>query len=76
MDIKILGTGCKKCLLLEKNVRVAVEELGVDATIEKVTDVIDIMAYNVMSTPALVIDSKVVSTGLLLSTEQVKEYLK
>lgn len=75
MIIKVLGTGCKKCKDLEGNVKVAVQETGVDATVEKVEDIREIMKYKVMSTPALVIDEKVVSTGKLLSVKEVKNLI-
>ncbi|UYZ22716.1 thioredoxin family protein [Mesobacillus jeotgali] len=75
MNIKVLGTGCKKCQELEKNTRMAVEELQVDAVVEKVEDIKEIMKYKVMSTPALVIDEKVVSTGKLLTVKELKGML-
>lgn len=71
MNIKILGTGCKKCKKLEANTREAVQELGLDASVEKVEDIQGIMSYKVMSTPALVVDEKVVSAGKLLSSKEV-----
>ncbi|MDD3840640.1 MAG: thioredoxin family protein [Clostridia bacterium] len=58
MVIKVLGSGCMKCKKLEANVRKAVEELGIEASIEKVTDFKDIVAYGVMTTPALVVDEQ------------------
>lgn len=75
MIIKILGSGCANCRKLEENTRKAVEELGIDATIEKVTDFKDILAYGVMKTPALVVDEKVKVSGRVLTTEQIKKYL-
>jgi small redox-active disulfide protein 2 len=75
MNIKILGTGCKKCQELEKNTRMAVEELQLEAQVEKVEDIREIMKYKVMSTPALVIDEKVVSTGKLLTVNELKSAL-
>ncbi len=63
MHIKILGPGCRNCITLEKETRAAVDQLGIDATIEKVTAYPDIAAYGVMSTPGLVIDDKVVVSG-------------
>jgi small redox-active disulfide protein 2 len=76
MIIKILGTGCPKCKKLEKNARMAIKELGSDATIEKVTDLDKIMDYGVMITPALVIDEKVVASGKLLSASDIKALIK
>ncbi len=63
MDIKILGTGCAKCQKLEQFTREAVASLGLDATIDKVTDPGEIAAWGVMATPALVVDDRVVAVG-------------
>jgi small redox-active disulfide protein 2 len=71
MKIEILGTGCAKCVSLYEVVKKAVAQKGIFAQIEKVEDVMKIMGYNVMSTPALVIDGEVKSTGKLLSVEEV-----
>ncbi|MDA1476718.1 thioredoxin family protein [Bacillus changyiensis] len=67
MNIKILGTGCKNCQTLEQNVRKALAQSGKEAEIEKVTDIQEIMSYGVMSTPGIVIDGEVKSTGRVLS---------
>lgn len=75
MIVKILGTGCPKCKKLEENARVAINELGISATVEKVTELDKIMDYGVMMTPALVIDEKVVSSGKLLSASDIKALL-
>lgn len=75
MIIKVLGSGCANCKKLEENTRKAVEELGIDATIEKVTDFKKIMAYGVMKTPALVVDEKVKIMGRVASAEEIKKYL-
>lgn len=71
MIIKILGSGCKKCLTLAENARSAAAVAGKQAEIVKVTDFAEIAAYGVMSTPGLVIDEKVVSTGKVLSAEEI-----
>ncbi len=71
MKIEVLGTGCAKCVTLEKVVKEAVAKSGKFAQIEKVDDIVKIMSYGVMSTPGLVIDSKVVSTGKVLSVDEV-----
>jgi len=75
MIIKVLGTGCASCKKLEANVREAVEELGIEATIEKVEDFKDIMSYGVMKTPALVVDEEVKVMGRVPSAEDIKKYL-
>ncbi|ACJ33923.1 thioredoxin family protein [Anoxybacillus flavithermus] len=76
MTIKVLGTGCKKCRELEQNVKMALAQLQLDVQVEKVEDIEKIMSYGVMSTPALVINEKVVSTGKLLSVDEVLRLLK
>ena len=75
MHIKILGSGCKKCLTLGENTRVALEQKGLQADIEKITDFAQIAAYGVMSTPALVIDGKVVAVGKVLSSSEILSLL-
>ena len=63
MEVKVLGTGCPNCKRLEKVTRETLAEMGVEATVTKVTDMVDILAYNITATPGLVIDEKVVSYG-------------
>lgn len=75
MEIKILGTGCNKCKALEKVTRDVVAENGIDANVTKVEDIMDIMKYGVMTTPALVVDGKVVLKGHVPSKEEVKQIL-
>jgi small redox-active disulfide protein 2 len=75
MVIKILGTGCTNCKKLEENARKAVEELGLDASVEKVTEIKDIMKYGVMKTPALVVDEKVKIMGRVATSDEIKKYL-
>ena len=75
MNIKILGTGCPKCKTLEKITREVVEENGFEATITKVTDIVEIMKYGVMATPALVVDEKVEIKGRIPSYDEIKEVL-
>ena len=72
MIIKVLGTGCDKCKSLEDSINAAVKEAGVAAIVEKVEDDKEIEKYKVKSTPALVIDEKVVSAGKQLSAQEVK----
>jgi small redox-active disulfide protein 2 len=76
MKIQILGTGCPKCKLLEAHAREAVADLGIQADIEKVTDIDAIMEMGVMMTPALAIDGDVKSVGRVLTKEQVASYLR
>jgi len=76
MKIEILGTGCTKCKALEEATKQAVAMSGKFAQIEKVEDIMKIMEYGVMSTPGLVIDGKVVSTGKLLSVNEIIELIK
>lgn len=73
--VKVLGSGCAKCSALEEAVRAALAELGIDTTIEHVTDFAQIAAYGVMTTPALVVDGKVVSYGKVLKKEEAKALL-
>ncbi|MBP8849425.1 MAG: TM0996/MTH895 family glutaredoxin-like protein [Breznakibacter sp.] len=76
MEIQILGTGCAKCKTLEKLTRDAVAEVGADANISKVEDIVEIMKFNVMATPALVVNGKVEIKGRVPSNDEIKEVLK
>jgi small redox-active disulfide protein 2 len=75
MNIKILGTGCSRCKALEQITRSAVAEMGITADIEKVEDIVKIMNYGVMRTPALVIDEKIALSGHVPSMTEVKEII-
>ena len=75
-SVKVLGTGCAKCNALEAATKAALEQLGMDTTIDHVTDFSQIAAYGVMSTPALVVDGKVVSYGKVVKTEEVVKILQ
>ena len=75
-SVKVLGSGCAKCNALEAATKEALEELGMNATIDHVNDFAQIAAYGVMTTPALVVDGKVVSFGKVLKKEEVKAILK
>ena len=75
MVVKVLGTGCKSCKMLEANAIEAVKQLGNGAKVEKVEKIEDIMAYGVMATPALVVDEVVKSMGRVLSPEDIKKFL-
>ena len=74
--IKVLGSGCTKCNQLEEATKAALEKLGMDSAIDHVTDFSQIAAYGVMTTPALVVDGKVVSYGRVLKTEEVIKILQ
>ena len=76
MSIRILGSGCKNCVALTENAEKALAELGMEAEVMKVTDFQDIMAYGVMSPPALVINEKVVSSGKVLKPKEIKVFLE
>lgn len=75
MNIKILGTGCPNCQRLEKNTRQAISELKIEAIVEKVTDMGEIMKYGIMSLPAIISDEKVLSYGSVPSVEEIKKLL-
>ena len=76
INIKILGSGCANCKRLEATARKVVESLGVDAEVEKVTDFAEIMKWPILSTPGLVINDKVVSSGRIPSEDEVAGWLK
>jgi small redox-active disulfide protein 2 len=73
--IQILGTGCAKCAKLTENAEKAAKELGVEAEVEKVTDIKKIMEFGVMMTPGIVIDGVVKAVGKVLSVEEIKKLL-
>jgi small redox-active disulfide protein 2 len=73
--IQILGTGCPKCKTLTANADAAVKALGIEASIEKVEKLQDILEFGVMMTPALVIDGKVKSAGKVLTPDDIKKLL-
>ena len=75
ISIKILGTGCPKCNQVTAVVKQVVEQNNIDATIEKVEDIMDIMQYDVMSTPAIVINNEVKIKGRVPSVDEVKDIL-
>lgn len=76
MIVKVLGSGCKKCEKLEANTRAVLKELGIEATIEKVENMGEIMTYGIMSTPALVVDEEVKFAGKIPSVKELKKYLQ
>ncbi|MBN1950039.1 MAG: TM0996/MTH895 family glutaredoxin-like protein [Bacteroidales bacterium] len=75
MEIKVLGTGCPKCKALEKTVINSLEELDIAADVSKVEDIMKIMEYGVMHTPALVINGKVAISGRVPTINEIKELL-
>ena len=75
MIIKILGSGCKKCVALGENALAAAKATGKQAEIVKVTDFAQIASYGVMSTPGLVIDEKLVSAGKVLTAQEIEKFL-
>lgn len=75
MNIKIFGTGCPNCQLLEQNAKEALKQLGEEATVEKVTEIHEIMSYGIMSTPALVVDGNVLIAGMVPSVADIKNRL-
>lgn len=75
-SVKVLGSGCAKCKQLEAATKTALERLGMDSTIDHITDLAQITSYGVMTTPALVVDGKVVSFGKVLKTEDVVKILQ
>ena len=75
MKVQILGTGCPKCRRLSENAEAACLDLGVEAEIEKVTDIDKITSYGVLMTPALAVDGEVKSVGKVLSVEEIKRLI-
>ncbi len=75
-NVKVLGSGCAKCNQLEAAAKAALEQLGMDATVDHVTDFSQIAAYGVMTTPALVINKRVVSVGKVLKSSEIIEILQ
>jgi small redox-active disulfide protein 2 len=76
MEIKVLGPGCPKCKQTEQRVKEALAETGVDATVEKVTDIMEIAGYGVFGTPAVVVNGEVKSVGKVPSKEEIKAWIK
>ena len=75
MDIKVLGPGCPKCQQTEKNVKEAVAEVGVDAKVDKVTNLLEIAKYGVFGTPAVVVDGQVKSVGKIPTKDEIKKWI-
>jgi small redox-active disulfide protein 2 len=75
MDIKVLGPGCPKCQQTEKIIKAVVQEMDVTATVEKVSDIMEIAGYGVFGTPAVVVDGEVKSVGKIPKAEEVKSWI-
>ena len=76
MKLEILGTSCAKCKQLEENAKLAIAKIGGFHSIEKIDDIMKIMEYNVVSTPGLVVDGKVLSTGKLLNPQEIIDLIQ
>ena len=75
MKLQILGTGCPKCIKLAENAQTAIEQLGVDCELVKVTDINDIMSFGIMMTPGLALDGEVKYSGRIATVNEIKELL-
>ncbi|MGA2588040.1 MAG: thioredoxin family protein [Candidatus Aminicenantales bacterium] len=76
MDIKVLGPGCARCFELERKTLRAVDELGIAANVEKISDIQKIVAYRIMATPGLVIEGQVKCTGRIPSVDEIKTWIR
>jgi len=77
MEIRVLGPGCLNCQKMEEMVKVAIKELGIDATIIKISDIGEIVRYGILSTPGLIVNGKVKHSGKLLpDMDRIKEFIK
>ena len=76
MELKILGTGCPKCIKLEERTRKVADEMGIEYQLEKVTDIQKIMSYRVMMTPSLVVNNEVKISGKVPMVKEIQEILK
>lgn len=75
MEIKVLGPGCAKCTKTEKLVKEVVEETGVEASVEKVTDMMQIASYGVFGTPSVIVDGEVKCTGKVPKKDEIKSWI-
>ncbi len=76
MDIKVLGTGCPKCEQAVKIVKETIKEVKAEASVEKITDIMKIAGYGVLTTPAVIIDGKIKSVGKIPSKDEIKKWLE
>lgn len=75
IQIKVLGSGCKNCMTLEANVKEAVQQMGLEAEIEKVTDYSAIMAHGIMRTPGLIVNGEIKSFGRVPTPDEIKRFI-
>ena len=75
MEIKVLGPGCAKCNKTEKLIQEVIKEIGSDATVEKITDMMEIASYGVFGTPSVIIDKEVKCIGKVPKKDNIKEWL-
>lgn len=76
VTVKVLGTGCKKCLTLEAKVKEIISKNNIDAVVEKITDIQEMMNYGIMMTPGLVVNEQVKSFGIIPKDDQILNWLK
>jgi len=76
VKIQVLGTGCAKCRTLAENARKAVDEMGIDAEVEKIEDIKEIMKFKILMTPGIALDGEVKAAGRVLSVEDIKKLLE
>jgi small redox-active disulfide protein 2 len=76
MIVKVLGMGCSNCKKLEQNTKEALKELNLEAEVQIIEDIEEIMSYGIMSTPALMIDDCIVSSGQILRSDEIKKLIK
>lgn len=76
MNVKVLGGGCCKCEMLLENTKEAITNLGIDAEVEYITDFAVIGSYGIMSTPAIIVDEKIVSMGKVLKAKEIEKLLQ
>lgn len=76
VQVKVLGPGCRNCVTLEANVKEAVQQLGIDAQVEKITDVGEIVAHGILRTPGLIVNGEIKASGRVPSVNELKDLIK